>query len=167
MKEMPTVAEKLRAAREAQKLTINDVAGKTKIRTDHLRAIEEGNYSVFPAPVYIRGTVKNYAALLRLDTAQILFELAAELNHTAHLTEPPPLTGPARKNVVDHLTLWLARLNWKLGAVVVGLLFVVAVVIPALWLVRKHKTHDPLASLPPAVYQSSSSGDMLPLPAHK
>ena len=56
---MPTVAEKLRAAREAQKLTINVLADKTKIRTDHLRAIEDGNYAVFPAPIYLRGTVKN------------------------------------------------------------------------------------------------------------
>ncbi|MGH7954054.1 MAG: helix-turn-helix domain-containing protein, partial [Limisphaerales bacterium] len=50
---MPTVAEQLRAAREVQKLTIHQVAEKTKIRTDHVRALEDGNFSVFSAPVYI------------------------------------------------------------------------------------------------------------------
>ena len=164
---MPTVAEKLRAAREAQKLTVHDVAEKTKIRTDHVRAIEEGNYSVFPAPVYIRGTVKNYAAMLRLDTAQILFELAGELNHTAHLTEPPSLTGPGRKNALDHVTLWLAKLNWKLGVVAAGLLLLILAGGLAVWLARVRKAHDPLANLPPAVYQSAGAGDTLPLPAHR
>jgi cytoskeletal protein RodZ len=164
---MPTVAEKLRAAREAQKLTIHDVADKTKIRTDHVRAMEEGNYNVFPAPICIRGTVKNYAALLKLDTAQILSELDAELNRTAHFSEPPPLGAPARKTAVDHLTLLLAKLNWKVGAAVVALLLVVSVIGLFHWAVRTHKAHDPLANLPPAVYQSNNSGEMLPLPAHR
>jgi cytoskeletal protein RodZ len=164
---MPTVAVKLRAAREAQNLTVKDVADKTKIRSDYVRAIEEGNYSVFPAPIYIRGTVKNYAALLRLDTAQILSELDGELHHTSKFTEPPPLSHPTRKTVVDHLTLWLAKLNWKLGVAAVVLLVVVAGVILARWAVGRHKANDPLATLPPAVYQSSNSTDTLPLPTHR
>jgi cytoskeletal protein RodZ len=61
---MPTVAEQLRAAREAKKLTVQQVADATKIRTDHIRALEEGNFSAFSAPIYIRGSVKNYATLL-------------------------------------------------------------------------------------------------------
>ena len=37
---MSTVAERLHQAREARKLTIEQVAEITKIRTDHLRALE-------------------------------------------------------------------------------------------------------------------------------
>ena len=66
---MPTVAEHFRAAREARNLTVQQVADATKIRTDHIRALEEGNFSVFSAPIYIRGSVKNYAAMLKLDAA--------------------------------------------------------------------------------------------------
>jgi hypothetical protein len=33
-------------------------------------------------------------------------------------------------------------------------------------MVRHHKANDPLANLPPAVYQPANSGDTLPLPAH-
>jgi len=167
MRGMPTVAEKLRAAREAQKLSIKDVADKTKIRTDHVRAMEEGNFTVFSAPIYIRGTVKNYAALLKLDTAQILAELDGELNRTAHFSEPPSLGLPARKTVVDHLTLLLAKLNWKLGVAVVAVLLFVSVTGLVVVVVRNHKTHDPLANLPPAVYQTGNSGETLPLPAHR
>ena len=63
---MPTVAEQLRAAREAKNLSVNEVAEITKIRTDHIRALEEGNFDIFVAPVYIRGFARTYATLLKL-----------------------------------------------------------------------------------------------------
>src|SRR6185436_18038695 len=58
---MATVGEQLRQAREKQKLTVQNVSEKTKIRTDHISALEEGNFDVFSAPVYIRGFVRSYA----------------------------------------------------------------------------------------------------------
>jgi cytoskeletal protein RodZ len=63
---MPTVAEQLRQAREQRGWTINQLADATKIRTDHIRALEEGNYNVFAAPVYIQGFVRTCATLLKL-----------------------------------------------------------------------------------------------------
>ena len=60
---MSTVAEQLRQAREAQKLTVQEAGEITKIRTDHLRALEDGNFDVFSAPVYIRGFVRSYASV--------------------------------------------------------------------------------------------------------
>ena len=47
---MSTVAEQLRVAREAQKLTVQQVADATKIRADHIGALEQGNFGVFSAP---------------------------------------------------------------------------------------------------------------------
>ena len=44
---MSEVGEQLHAAREALKLTIQQIADATKIRTDHIRALEEGHYEVF------------------------------------------------------------------------------------------------------------------------
>src|SRR5580658_3781189 len=111
---MPTVAEQLRAAREAKKLTIEQVAETTKIRTDHLRALEEGNYNVFSAPIYIRGSVKNYATTLKLDVPKITAQLDAELKGTENFSEPPPL-GEQSKTPVDHVTFLLSKLNWKVG----------------------------------------------------
>ena len=64
---MATVAQHLRVAREAQKLSITQIAEVTKIRTDHIRALEDGNYDIFAAPVYIRGFVRTYATFLKLD----------------------------------------------------------------------------------------------------
>ena len=71
---MPTVAELLRQAREEQKLNIYQVAEITKIKTDHIRALEAGQYDAFSAPVYIRGFVRTYAKALRLEKARELVE---------------------------------------------------------------------------------------------
>src|SRR5580658_11059191 len=123
---MPTVAEQLRAAREAKKLTIAQVAETTKIRTDHIRALEEGNYNVFSAPIYIRGSVKNYATLLKLDVLKIMAELDRELKGTQNFSEPPPLMQQS-KTPVDHVMFLLSKLNWKVGgwaAFVIGIVLV-------------------------------------------
>jgi cytoskeletal protein RodZ len=160
---MSTVAEQLRSAREAKKLTVEQVADMTKIRTDHIRALEEGNFDVFSAPIYIRGSVKNYATQLKLDVPSVLALLDQELGRTENFSEPPPLTDQ-KKTIVDHLTLLLAKMNWKMG--VAGLIIIVLAVIGVIsflaW--KHHQKNDPLKNLPPAVYKPANSGDTLPLP---
>jgi cytoskeletal protein RodZ len=159
---MSTVAEQLRAGREARKLTIAQVAEVTKIRTDHIRALEEGNFDVFSATIYIRGSVKNYAMLLKLDVPQIMAVLTDELGRTDKFSEPPPLTDVSN-TPLDRLMFLLSKLNWKFGvagAVVLGIALVI------FFASRQHKRSDPLAGLQPAVYQSANSGQTLPLATH-
>jgi cytoskeleton protein RodZ len=163
MKGMPTVAEQLRVAREAKKLTVQNVADATKIRTDHIRALEEGNFNVFSAPIYIRGSVKNYATLLKLDVPKILADLEAELKGTEKFSEPPSL-GEESKTSLDHMTLLLAKLNLKAALAVAGILGILLVVWIVSLVMRHHQGGDPLAGLPPAIYQPANSGDTLPLP---
>src|SRR6266404_236159 len=93
---MDTVAEQLRRAREAQKLNIYQVAEITKIKTDHIRALEAGTYDSFSAPVYIRGFVRTYAKVLKLDETQVVSDLEAELGQTEKFREPPPLVEKTR-----------------------------------------------------------------------
>jgi cytoskeletal protein RodZ len=160
---MPTVAEQLRAAREVKKLTVQQVADATKIRTDHVRALEEGNFSVFSAPVYIRGSVKNYAALLKLDVPQIMAALDAELKGTQKFSEPPPFTESVNRPL-DRVMFLLAKLNLKWMLVAGGILLVVILVWIVSAVVRHSHNRNPLAGLQPAVYQPANSGDTLPLP---
>ena len=160
---MSTVAEQLRTARTAKNLTVEQVADATKIRTDHVRALETGKYNAFSATVYIRGSVKICAAFLKLDPVPLLAALDAELKGTEKFSEPPPLVE-TRKTILDTLLLLLAKLNWKVGAAgLVAIAVVVALGLSFLaW--QHHRTSDPLKNLPPAVYQPASSGDTLPLP---
>jgi cytoskeletal protein RodZ len=159
---MPTVAEQLRAAREAKKLTIEQVAESTKIRTDHIRALEEGNYNVFSAPIYIRGSVKNYGTLLKLDVPKLTADLDKELKGTPNFSEPPPLVEQT-KTSVDHMMYWLSKLNWKVGAVAAVVVGIILIFVLAHAAFRRMRSHGHAPNLPPAVYQSQDSGETLPL----
>ncbi|HEX5399654.1 MAG TPA: helix-turn-helix transcriptional regulator [Verrucomicrobiae bacterium] len=160
---MPTVAEQLRAAREARQLTVQQVADMTKIRTDHIRALEDGNFNRFPAPIYIRGSVKNYAAMLKLDVPQVLTSLDAELKGTEKFSEPPSLVGES-KSLLDHVMFLLSKVNVKVALALGGVLVVVLALVLAGWAWRQHEKNKTAPDLPPAVYQPPSSGNTLPLP---
>ena len=88
---MASVGEQLRTAREKQGLSIPQVVEQTKLRSDHVRALEEGNYDVFAAPVYVRGFVRSYASLLRLEVSSVLAERRPRLQTPIFLTVTEPL----------------------------------------------------------------------------
>jgi len=162
---MPTVGEQLRTAREARKLDLNRVGEVTKIRTDHLRALEAGDYDQFAAPVYIRGFVRTYATLLKLDVSKIVADLDQELSRTNNFREPPALTNPAG-GPLDFLMLQLSRLNWRLLAIVGVVLVLLIVGVTILEAHRKTKAADPLPKLGSGLYQSRQEGETLPLPTN-
>jgi cytoskeleton protein RodZ len=161
---MSSVAEQLHLAREAKNLTVHQVAEVTKIRTDHIRALEEGNFNAFSAPVYIRGFVRTYAGLLKLDVPRLMTALDQELGATEKFREPPPLTDQPR-NALDFNTLQLSKLNWRIASVVIGALVLLLIIYSVARASRHTKDTNPVADLPPAVYQPAQTGDTLPLPA--
>jgi len=164
---MATVAQHLRVAREAQKLSINQIAEVTKIRTDHIRALEDGNYDIFAAPVYIRGFVRTYATFLKLDVKQVMAALDSELGRDQKLSGPPPLSNES-KGTMDVVTLQLSKLNWRVWVTVLGgtVVLILMVVVIAAW--SHHKKSNPLENLKPGVYQpAKNSGDTLPVPQPK
>ena len=69
---MASIGEHLRSARESKTISLSDAANDVKISKRYLEALEEGNYSVFPAQVYIKGFLSNYAKYLGLDSKNIL-----------------------------------------------------------------------------------------------
>jgi cytoskeleton protein RodZ len=162
---MASVADQLRTAREARNLSVTQVAETTKIRSDHIRALEEGNYDVFVAPVYIRGFIRTYATLLKLDVPKLMAELDAELHRTDKFSEPPPLSNQPR-GVLDFLMLQLSKVDWRKGALVLAVVVLIGLVIFAGWVFRQFQARDPLRKLPPAVYEGNktNTGDTLPLP---
>jgi cytoskeleton protein RodZ len=160
---MSTVAEQLRQAREASNLTVPQDVEIMKISTDHLRALEEGNFDVFSAPVYIRGFVRSYSSLLKLDVPQVMAALDAELAQTSKFAEPPALADHPR-SPIDFLMLQLSRVEWRKGLIALG---AVVLLVAAVWAWVTWRHRDPLKGLKPGVYQPppARSGDTLPLPA--
>ncbi len=165
---MSTVAEQLRRARQAQNLTLSHVGEITKIRTDHLRALEEGNFDVFPAAVYVRGFVRSYSTLLKLDVPQLMATLETELSGNKRFADATASSLPPR-GFLDFLMLQLSKMDWRKGLVALGG-GVLLLAFGSGYLIWRHqRSVDPLKDLKPGLYQStqSLSGETLPLPAPK
>jgi len=67
----------LRAGREAAGLSVAAVAQQLKLAPRQIAAIEDGDYTKLPGRTFIRGFVRNYARLLRLDSDAVLAALPA------------------------------------------------------------------------------------------
>src|SRR6478672_8812984 len=77
--EAPTVGQRLRAAREEKKLSLEDVAAQTRIPQRHLASIENAEWDSLPAPTYTIGFAKNYASAVDLDRTDIGNQLREEM----------------------------------------------------------------------------------------
>lgn len=75
-----TPGAKLRAAREAQGLSMQDVATRTRIAQRQLEAIERDDYSALPGIPYAVGFARAYARAVDLDEVAI----AADVRHAVH-----------------------------------------------------------------------------------
>lgn len=115
-----TAGERLRAAREAANMSIEDVATTTRIPTRHLASLETGDFAKLPAPTYSVGFARSYAAAVGLDRNEIGEQLRAEVGGTRlapHQAEQFEPMDPART-----MPRWL--IFAAIGAiVVVALLF--------------------------------------------
>ena len=81
----------LRAGREAAGLTIAAVAQQLKLAPRQITALEEGDFAKLPGRTFIRGFVRNYARLLRLDSDAVLAGLPEA---TASATHEHPSLAP-------------------------------------------------------------------------
>jgi cytoskeleton protein RodZ len=67
----------LRAGREAAGLTIDAVAQQLKLAPRQVQALEEGDYTRLPGRTFVRGFMRNYARLVRIDPESVLRALPA------------------------------------------------------------------------------------------
>lgn len=67
-----SVGSVLRAAREAQGLSVADVAERIKFSVKQLEALEDGKSEGLPEGAFLRGFVRSYARTLHLDETPLL-----------------------------------------------------------------------------------------------
>ena len=94
-----TVGDRLRAAREKKKLSLDDIATQTRIPLRHLQNLEAGDWSALPAPTYTMGFAKSYASAVGLDRTEIGDDLRAEMGgqrYEAGVAEVFEPADPAR-----------------------------------------------------------------------
>ena len=90
-----TAGERLRQAREASGMTLEEIATTTRIPTRHLESIETGDFARLPAPTYTIGFAKNFAGAVGLDRAEIGDQLRAEMGGSRPAMTTPEVFEPA------------------------------------------------------------------------
>ncbi|MBI1883713.1 MAG: helix-turn-helix domain-containing protein [Chlamydiae bacterium] len=78
---MDSLGQKLKKAREAKGLSIEEMAKLTKISDKKIMAIEADQYEELPAPIYVRGFLKLFSQNIGLDSKEVLEEYQRNLGN--------------------------------------------------------------------------------------
>jgi len=89
------IGARLREARVAANLTIEEVAHSLKFSPRQIERLEADDYAALPGGTILRGFVRNYARLLKLDADALLHELDAVLPGSTVEVRPPENMGVA------------------------------------------------------------------------
>jgi cytoskeleton protein RodZ len=66
------IGERLRSARQALGLSLEEIENVTRIRRSFLVALEQETFDVLPGPAYVRGFLRTYAAYLGIPLEELL-----------------------------------------------------------------------------------------------
>ena len=120
---VPSLPERLYAARERKGVDLYRAERDTKIRARYLAALERGDYRELPGAVYTKGFLRNYALYLGLEPEEILGQWRRERGDTGPpapvIAVPRPLAAPRR------------GLTFSPGVIVAALLTVVVLLVGA------------------------------------
>jgi cytoskeleton protein RodZ len=137
--EVPTVGERLRAAREEKGLSLEDVASQTRIPRRHLESLEQADWENLPAPTYTTGFAKAYASAVGLDRTDIGEQLRTELGGVRAPTTQAEVFEPA--DPARTMPRWL---------VLAAIAAVILVIVLMTWLSNRSLRDDGGASQPVA-----------------
>lgn len=88
---------RLRQAREAAGMDQNDVAAELRLGVDTIDALERDAVERLPAPIFVRGYLRNYAALVGLPPEELVEAYSASAGH-GHTQGP--VAGPVQQQLV-------------------------------------------------------------------
>lgn len=94
------IGDTLRAEREKQKLSIQDIEKGTSIRSVYIEALENGEYDKLPGEVYAKGFVKNYGNFLNLDGEELVRQFIMEISSVAVDADNAPPADPNAKSSI-------------------------------------------------------------------
>jgi transcriptional regulator with XRE-family HTH domain len=104
------VGRELADARLRLGLSLEDLAARTKVKVERLRAIEEADRAQLPPYVYLRGFLREYAATVQLDPDLVAERYLADLDDpagscdTASAAEEGPAPVVPRAWILDIAT---------------------------------------------------------------
>ena len=103
------VGVELARAREERGLALTDVAQQLKFAARQLEALEQERYEQLPGGTFVRGMVRAYARLLKIDAEPLLGRLADRFDApdsnslAARYKQPVPFSDGARKSTFVYL----------------------------------------------------------------
>ncbi|MEA1927762.1 MAG: helix-turn-helix domain-containing protein [Candidatus Auribacterota bacterium] len=118
---MGYLGEKIKESREEQNLTLEDASLATKIKSEYLLSLEEGDYANLPPRAYVKGFLKIYARYLGIDyplLLQLYDEEFESQDAQVIFSEPTPASPP-----------FLPGVRWKSIAGFLGAAIVIALIV--------------------------------------
>jgi cytoskeleton protein RodZ len=128
---MGELGERLRQAREAKGMTLEQIEEITKIRRRYLQALEEEDYGQLPGDVFVRGFLRNYALALGLDPEEIL----AASGHSVPSPIPPPM--PIQHSEILDEPLVPPQSSQRVIAIAIGVMVLIALGLGG-WTLYRH-----------------------------
>ncbi|MEH7122726.1 RodZ domain-containing protein [Bacillus sp. JJ1773] len=99
---MSELGVRLKEARLAKGLSLDDLQVATKIQKRYLIGIEEGNYSMMPGQFYIRAFIKQYAEAVGLQPEELFEQYKSEIPSTINEDIPEKLSRvQSRKDITS------------------------------------------------------------------
>jgi cytoskeleton protein RodZ len=145
----------LRQAREAQALSVQDVASKLRLSPKQIEAIETDSFAKLPEPTIVRGFIRNYAKLLKINAEPLLdaYTVIVPSNTPYELTIKPT----SNMHVSTHDKPKTSSYIWA------GLAALLAV---GLWLFYQNYIEKPSPTTPSATSENGAESlEALPEPA--
>jgi cytoskeleton protein RodZ len=88
-----SIGTQLRQAREAQSLSLDQVAQVTHIRLHYLEALEADRFEMLPSAAQLRGFLRAYGDYLKLNSGELVRALEKDSTISPILSKPPTPSG--------------------------------------------------------------------------
>ncbi|MGE5233231.1 MAG: helix-turn-helix domain-containing protein [Acidobacteriota bacterium] len=106
----------LRRQREMREVGLREISEASKIGVRYLQALEDDRFDVLPAPVFVKGFLREYAKLVGLNPDEVInySRLAIQGTRAAPAAPATPAVAPRRPPARD----WMLGLLLALGVLV-------------------------------------------------
>jgi len=117
------LGNRLKEARSAKGLSLDDLQSITKIQKRYLAGIEEGDYSTMPGNFYVRAFIKQYAEAVGLDPDEIFETYKSEVPSVFNDDLPEQLSRVKTRKTLSERSSKMIDLLPKvlIGIIVIGL----------------------------------------------
>lgn len=119
---MTELGKRLKEAREAKNISLDELQNMTKIQKRYLIGIEEGNYAIMPGNFYVRAFIKQYAEAVGLDPDEIFEEYKQDIPQSSEEIPQQLSRVKTRQQISPNSSKWLDLLpKLLIAAVIVGI----------------------------------------------